>query len=222
MKMQKSRQRQALPGARPKKKYRKQTPLTEEEKEKRKARLAKARAAKGPAEHKSVHPDVCRDESSPVNIKSVRMWIKSNQERLAAARQNLKLNPKDRSISAEVGMLDTYVHNMNAYLRSGVWSDWRWGENQEGRIRRVCKVMAYHWQPQDPYLGMIKREVDVIYPDCGLWTQEMNDDYYDRAPAVKSSPVKKTRKSAGRKSLNEEKRRTKKPNEEKRRMKKPK
>jgi len=183
-----------LPGARPKKKYRKKTPLTEEEKEKRKARLAKARAAKGPVEHKSVHPDVCRDESSPVNIKSVRIWIKSNQERLAAARQNLKLNPKDSSVNAEVNMLDTYVHNLKTYLRSGVWSSNRWGENLEGKIQRICKVMAYHWEPNDPYLGMVKRDVGVIYPDVGMWTKEMDDDYYDKAPAAKSTPVKKTRK----------------------------
>ena len=198
--MPKARSRSPLPGVRPKKKYRKKTPLTEEEKEKRKARLAKARAAKGPAEHKSVHPSVCRDESSPVNIKSVRAWIKSNQERLTAARQNLKLNPKDSSINAEVNMLDCYVHNLQAYLRSGVWMAHRWGENQEGKVTRVCRVMAYHWEPQDPYLGMIKRDVGVIYPDVGLWTKEMDDDYYNK-PVVESVPVKKTRK----------KRRSKKP-----------
>jgi hypothetical protein len=184
-----------------KKKPRKKTPLTEAEKEKRKERLAKARAAKGPVEHKSVHPDVCRDESSPVNIKSVRMWIKSNQERLTAARQNLKLNPKDSSLNAEVGMLDTYVHNLNSYLRSGVWLAHRWGENQEGKVQRVCKVMSYHWQHNDRFLGMVQREVDVIYPDVGIWTQEMNDDYYDLKPIKDISPAKKTKK----------KRRTKKP-----------
>ena len=199
--MPKAKSRPPQVGVRPKKKYRKTTPLTEEEKEKRKARLAKARAAKGPVEHKSVHPDVCRDESSPVNIKSVRAWIKSNQERLTAARQNLKLNPKDSSVNAEVNMLDTYVHNLQAYLRSGVWMHHRWGENQEGKVTRVCKVMAYHWAPRDPYLGLIKRDVGVLYPDVGMWTQEMDDEYYDRAPVIESVPVKKTRK----------KRRTKKP-----------
>ena len=199
--MPKAKSRPPQVGVRPKKKYRKKTPLTEEEKEKRKARLAKARAAKGPVEHKSVHPDVCRDESSPVNIKSVRAWIKSNQERLTAARQNLKLNPKDSSVNAEVNMLDTYVHNLQAYLRSGVWMHHRWGENQEGKVTRVCRVMAYHWEKSDPYLGLIKRDVGVLYPDVGMWTQEMDDEYYDRAPVIESVPVKKTRK----------KRRTKKP-----------
>ena len=77
----------------------------------------------------------------------------------------------------------------------------RWGENQEGKVTRVCKVMAYHWAPRDPYLGLIKREVGVLYPDVGMWTQEMDDEYYDRAPVIESVPVKKTRK----------KRRTKKP-----------
>ena len=50
-------------------------------------------------------------------------------------------------------MLDTYVQNLKTYLRTGVWLDWRWGENQEGKVARVCKVMAYHWEPHDPYLA---------------------------------------------------------------------
>jgi len=192
--MRKSKQQRTPPGAQLKKKYRKKTPLTEAEKEKRKERLVKARAAKGPVEHKSVHPDVCRDESSPVNIKSVRMWIKSNQERLTAARQSQKLNPKEKSINAEVAMLDTYVHNLNSYLRSGVWLSHRWGENQEGKVQRICKVMSYHWHPRDPFLGMVQREVGVVYPDVGMWTQEMNNDYYDLKPVEDISPAKKTGK----------------------------
>ena len=103
------------------KKFRK--PLTKEQKAERVERLAKARAAKAPSEHKSVHYSVSRDESDPVNVKSVRAWIKSNQERLSSAKQSKKLNPKDKNIANEVNILETYIHNLQSYLRTGIWLD---------------------------------------------------------------------------------------------------
>ena len=124
------RSTRALPkdGA-PKKKIRKiRKPLTPEQKAERAERLAKARAAKGPSEHKSVHHSVSRDDKDPVNVTTVRKWIRSNQERLAAAKASLKLNEKNRELNNEVNILETYVHNMQSYLRTGVWLDFRWGE----------------------------------------------------------------------------------------------
>lgn len=158
------------------KKFRK--PLTEEQKAERVERLAKARAAKAPSEHKSVHYSVSRDESDPVNVKSVRAWIKSNQERLSSAKQSKKLNPKDKNIANEVNILETYIHNLQSYLRTGIWLDFRWGENMEGKIQRINKVKAYHWHPRDPFLGMVRRDVGVWYDDIGLWTKEMDEEYY--------------------------------------------
>ena len=100
-------------------------PLTPKEKAERIERLAKARAAKGPSEHKSVHASVSRDDKNPVNVTTVRKWIRSNQERLTAARASLKLNEKNRDLNNEVNILETYVHNLQSYLRTGVWLDFR-------------------------------------------------------------------------------------------------
>ncbi len=168
-------------------------PLTDEQKAERRERLAKARAAKSPPKHTSVHPDVPRDEDSIVNLTSVRRWIKTNKEKLTAARQSLKLNPKDKKINNEVNILDCYVQNLQAYLRTGVWLDMRYGEHMEGKILRVCRHGAYPWHDSDPYKGMIKREVGVIYPDVGIWTQDMHDEYYN-IPEVEEKPVKKKRR----------------------------
>lgn len=168
-------------------------PLTDEQKAERRERLAKARAAKSPPKHTSVHPDVPRDEDSIVNLTSVRRWIKTNKEKLAAARQSLKLNPKDKKINNEVNILDCYVQNLQAYLRTAVWLDMRYGEHMEGKISRVCRHVAYHWHDADPYKGMIKREVGVIYPDVGIWTQDMHDEYYNISK-VEEKPVKKKRR----------------------------
>lgn len=195
------RSTRALPkdGA-PKKKIRKiRKPLTPEQKAERVERLAKARAAKGPSEHKSVHSSVSRDDKDPVNVTTVRKWIRSNQERLAAAKASLKLNEKNRELNNEVNILDTYVHNMQSYLRTGVWLDHRWGENMEGRINSIVRVNAYHWHPADPFIGMVKRQVGTWYQDIGLWTQEMHEEYYgipefdDVKPKTKTKVKRKTK-----------------------------
>ena len=69
----------------------------------------------------------------------------------------------------------------------------RYGEHMEGKISRVCRHVAYHLHDADPYKGMIKREVGVIYPDVGIWTQDMHDEYYN-VPEVEEKPVKKKRR----------------------------
>ena len=168
-------------------------PLTEEQKAERRERLAKARAAKPEPKHSSVHPDVPRDNDSIVNLTSVRRWIKTNKEKLASAKQSLKLNPKDKKINNEVNILDCYVQNLQAYLRTGVWLDLRYGEHMEGKITKIVHVPAYHWHPNDPYKGMIKREVGVIYPDIGIWSQEMHDEYYNHTE-IEEKPVEKKKR----------------------------
>jgi hypothetical protein len=42
---------------------------------------------------------------------------------------------------------------------------------------------------------MINRSVGSVYPDVGLWTQEMNDDYYGQVEIKQPTPSpKKTRR----------------------------
>ena len=58
----------------------------------------------------------------------------------------------------------TYVHNMNAYLRSEIWSDTHYGERRESRCYPVCVVFAYD---ED---GCVKRTQGTFYPDIGeVW-----------------------------------------------------
>ena len=49
-----------------KKTIRKRKPLTEEQKAERRERLAEARKKRGPSEHKSIHPDVPREDDHPL------------------------------------------------------------------------------------------------------------------------------------------------------------
>lgn len=175
-----------------KKTIRRRKPLTEEQKAERRERLAKARANRKPTEYKSVHEDVPRDDSHPLCIKNVRSWIKTNKDELSSLRKTLRVK-YDRNLNDRANILETYVANLENYLRTGVYQDARYGEQREGKIRSVVRVMAYHWEGQ--YKGMVKRSVGCLYPDVGLWTQEMNDEYYGK-PVIEPKPKKRTRKKA--------------------------
>ena len=140
-------------------------PMTREQRAAAAERLAKARAAKGESKNLSLHKDIRNlEEDHPISPTKVKKWLKSNKEALAAAKKDAKT---DKKANARVGQLETYVTNMERYLRTGVWLDMFYGENQEHRVRRKVKTLAYDKD------GNVKREVGVIYPDIGEYTREM-------------------------------------------------
>ena len=140
-------------------------PMTKEQRAAAAERLAKARAAKGEPKNLSLHKDIRNlEEDHPISPVKVKKWLKSNKEALAAAKKDAKT---DKKANARVGQLETYVTNMERYLRTGVWLDLFYGENQEHRVRRKVTTLAYDKD------GNVKREVGVIYPDIGEYTREM-------------------------------------------------
>ena len=144
---------------------RRRKPMTKEQRAAAAERLAKARAAKGESKNLSLHKDIRNlEEDHPISPTKVKKWLKSNKEALAAAKKDAKT---DKKANARVGQLETYVTNMERYLRTGVWLDLFYGENQEHRVRRKVTTLAYDKD------GNVKREVGVIYPDIGEYTREM-------------------------------------------------
>lgn len=146
-------------------------PMTAEQKKAATERLAKARAARGADGSKSVHKDI-RDlpEDHFLHWKKVKQWLKSNQDELKSMRtyKNSKV-AKERSeyIDREV-----YISNMKKYLSGGVWLDFRYGEQREGRVQKVCIAMAYY--PD----GTPKRQYNCWYPDIAqVWTKELAEEF---------------------------------------------
>jgi hypothetical protein len=171
---------------RPKKKYRKaRKPLTEEQKAERRERLAKARASKKPPKYTAVALEV-RDlpDDHPVSLKKVRDWIKSNKDERDGLRKILRTST-DKNVRNKYNILECYVQDMQAYIRTGVWLSTMFGEHMEHKVKYRCLVMAYDAD------GMPKRNVDTWYPDIGLYTQEMYDVEH---PKTGETPVKKPRK----------------------------
>ena len=146
---------------------RKRKPMSEEQKAAAVERLAKARAAKGKTVNKSI-PEEIRNipDDNPLSVKNVRAYLKNNEELLKSIKSMKdSKEAKDRLYYARIS---TYVDNLKKYLSTGVYLDNRWGMEGEKHIKYYCARMAYHLD------GTPKRSVGVVYPDCGLWTEEMN------------------------------------------------
>ena len=100
-----------------------------------------------------------------LSLKNVRGWIKTNKDERNRLRKILRRS-FDNSVNKRFQIVDTYVQNMEAYIRNGIWLDLFYGENQENKIGFRCKVMAYD-ENGDP-----KRTEGVWYDDLGCVYKE--------------------------------------------------
>lgn len=97
----------------------------------------------------------------------VKKWLTT--WKLFVANNKNDEDSSDKTIRARYQSAQTYVTNMQNYLRTGVWNDMWFGEQREQRIRWVCKALAYEKD------GTVKRNVGTWYPDIQrIW--EKNDE----------------------------------------------
>ena len=77
-------------------------------------------------------------------------------------------DPKERAAYKET---ETYLANLQAYLRTGVYFDNRWGAEKQHKVTHRCVAMAYNKD------GTPKRTVGTWYPDIGeVYTKEMAEE----------------------------------------------
>ena len=113
---------------------RRRKPMTPEQKAAAVERLAKAREAKGPAQHQNIHPEVlARPDDHFLSLKNVRSWIKSNKEQLSSLRGEVRRDVK--GAKAKLADCEGYIRNLQYYLRHGDYCDDRYGAYQEKRIK---------------------------------------------------------------------------------------
>lgn len=143
-------------------------PMSEEQKAAAAERLKKAREAKAPAAS-STYPQHLLDlpEDAELSISNVRSWIKNCQDEMSLMKGwDKSSDAKERSAYLD---LETYISNMQTYLRIGEWLDFRYGEKREKIMVRRCVAKAYDRD------GNVKRNVGTYYEDLGLiWTKEMD------------------------------------------------
>lgn len=150
-----------------KKKFKKKRVMTDEQKAAASARLAAARAKKGPSQNKLIDEHVRNlPDDNPLSLVNVRSWIKENKELLIAIK-GLKTS-KDSKERAEYQKVETYVSNLESYLRSGNYVDFFYGSRMQNKIKLKVTHMAYNRD------GTPKRSAGHWYPDVGLYTEEMS------------------------------------------------
>ena len=157
--------------------YKKKQPMTQEQKDILIARLEKAREAKKNKNPNSgyygIHPNVVAiQEDNPLSLKNVRSWIKINKDIRAELSSAIRRNIKG-SI-AKLADVDGYIRHMEAYLKRGDWIDPMYGVDQQNKMKYICVAKAYNSD------GTVKRSINTVYDDIGLYTKEMAEE--DRSP----------------------------------------
>ena len=152
--------------------------LSEEHKEKLRARLAEMRAKRKPAEYKNIHPTVLAlPEEDEYSMKNVKEWIKESREKVSAynkSARSSKNSPSDRQIASNLAdNKRAYIRMCEHYLKTGDWIAMYSGKNEEHKVITKCIAMAYY--PD----GTPKRTVGVFYPDINMvWTKDMDESEF--------------------------------------------
>ena len=152
--------------------------LSEEHKEKLRARLAEMRAKRKPAEYKNVAKSVLvLPDDDKYSMKSVKEWIKESKEQVAAynkTARSVRISPQDKQKAANLAEhKKAYIRYCEHYLKTGDWIGMFSGKEETQKVVPKCIAMAYY--PD----GTPKRSVGVFYPDINMiWTRDMDERDY--------------------------------------------
>ena len=154
-------------------KIKKTRKLSEEHKEKLRARLAEMRAKKKPAEYKNIAKSVLAlPDDDTYSFKNVKEWIKENKLQVSALGQQTRsrsATSKEKQTASNLAdSKKAYIRYCEHYLKHGDWIGIFSGANEEHKVVPKCVAMAYYSD------GTPKRSVGVWYPDIEMvWTNEM-------------------------------------------------
>lgn len=143
---------------------------TKQEKIDRLAKAREARYKKNPPAYKQFAASVvAKPDDDEFSLKNVREWIKEAK--------SLKQSEHRNHVAGVQGALanrvtwESYIGQMESYLRTGDWCSKFAGPRMEKRVKSICVAMAYY--PN----GKPKREMGVWYPDVrDMWTPELENE----------------------------------------------
>ena len=117
-----------------------------------------------------IHPSVIeKDEDHILHPSKVKEWIVVTQQWLSGNKHYKDSRESDQR--QQYITHESYLYNLNSYLKSGVWSDSRYGEKREFVSHYVCVAPAYDKD------GLMKRTVGIWYRDIGMrWTKELENN----------------------------------------------
>ena len=152
--------------------------LSEEAKEKLRARLVKMRAKKKPAEYKNIAKSVLDlPDDDKYSFKNVKEWIKHSKDLVSQYTKTARsraTTPQDKQKAANLAEhKKAYIRYCEHYLKTGDWIGMFSGKEETQEVVPKCIAMAYY--PD----GTPKRSVGVFYPDINMiWTRDMDERDY--------------------------------------------
>jgi hypothetical protein len=152
--------------------------LSEEAREKMRARLAAMRAKKKPADYKNIAESVLAlPDDDKYSFKNVKQWIKHSKDlvleynKIARARASSSQDKQKASNAADHKKV--YIRDLEYYLKSGDYISYFSGQDETNKVTPRCVAMAYHAD------GTPKRSVGVFYPDIDMvWTQGLDESEF--------------------------------------------
>ena len=162
----------------PIKPVKKKRKLSEETKEKLRARLAEMRAKKKPAEYKNVSKKVLDlPDDDTYSFKNVKEWIRETKDQISASNSQSRgrgVTPLDRQKASNFADgKKAYIRYCEHYLKTGDWISMFSGQDEEHKVVPRCVAMAYYAD------GTPKRSVGVFYKDINaVWTNNMDESEY--------------------------------------------
>ena len=136
--------------------------LSEEHKEKLRARLAEMRAKKKPAEYKNIAKSVLAlPDDDEYSMKNVKEWIKESRDQVAAfnkTARSMKASPLEKQKASNLAdAKKAYIRYCEHYLKTGDWNGMFSGKEETHRVIPRCIAMAYHSD------GTPKRSVGIFW-----------------------------------------------------------
>ena len=152
--------------------------LSEEAREKMRARLAAMRAKKKPADYKNIAESVLAlPDDDKYSFKNVKTWIKHSKDLVLEynkiARSRVSSSQEAQKASNTADHKKVYISELEYYLKSGDFISYFSGQDEATKVIPRCVSMAYYDD------GTPKRSVGVFYPDItAVWTKDMDETMF--------------------------------------------
>jgi hypothetical protein len=152
--------------------------LSEEAREKLRARLATMRGKKKPADYKNIAKSVLAlPDDDKYSFKSVKQWIRHSKDLVSeynkTARSRVSSSQEKQKASNAAEHKKVYIRDLEYYLKSGDYISYFSGQDETTKVIPKCIAMAYY---ED---GTPKRSCGVFYKDISMvWTKDMDESEY--------------------------------------------
>jgi uncharacterized protein YdhG (YjbR/CyaY superfamily) len=153
--------------------------ISDEAREKMRARLAAMRAKKKPADYKNIAESVLAlPDDDKYSFKNVKEWIKHSKDLVLEynkiARSRASSSQEAQKASTAADHKKVYIRDLEYYLKSGDFISYFSGQDENQKVIPKCIAMAYYSD------GCPKRSCGVFYEDINMvWTRDMDESEFE-------------------------------------------